>query len=137
MFQPVQEIFSMKKLYVENGLLEDYHRKLHFLSQETLTNETNIPNLPFLSTTPLMSKPFQDRVSEIKQRKDSERIFEKPKEILKIPNIDFNVADDPEHRYYRWKLITKLLVFYFFFSYMMKGNVYPHLLLLVLFIFYK
>jgi len=127
----------MKKLYIENGLVEDYHRKLHFLGHETLTNETNIPNLPFFSTIPIMSRTFAERVLEIKQRKDAEKIFEKPKDLNKMPNIDLNVGDDPEYRHYRWKLLTKLLVFYFFFSYMMKGNVYPHLLLFVLFIYYK
>ena len=127
----------MKRLYIENSLVEDYHRKLHFLGQETLTNETNMTNLPFLSTIPIMNRNFMDRVNEIKQWKDSERIFEKPKDLNKLPNIDLNVADDPEHRHFRWKLISKLLIIYFCFSYLMKGNIYPHLLIFVLFVYYK
>ena len=130
-------MYFMKKVYIENGLLEDYHRKLRFLGPETLTNETNIPNLPFLSTIPLMNTTFNERVEEIKKKRDSERFFEKPKDLPRMPQIDLNVSEDPEHRYYRWKLLSKLSVFYFFFSYMMKGNVYPHLLFFVLFIYYK
>lgn len=129
-------MIRMKKIYIENSLMNDYHNKLHFLSPETLNNDTNISNLPFLSTLPILNPIFSDRICEIKKKKDSERLFEKSKDT-KMPQLDLNVGDDPEHRHYRWKLLTKLSVFYFFFSYMMKGNIYPHLLFFVLFIYYK
>ena len=127
---------SMKKVYIENNLLEDYNNKLGILASESFDNETNIPNLPFLSMIPLMSQTFCERVEEIKRKKDSEKVMFEKKDLPRMP-IDLNLEDAPEHKYFKWKLLMKLAVFYFFFLYVMKGNLYQQLLFFVLFIYYK
>jgi len=133
-----KRMVSMKKIYVENNLFDDYNNKLGFLTADTFKNDTNIPNLSFLSTIPIMSPIFCERVAEIIKKKNSEKIsFDKSKDIPRMTQIDLNLSDDPKHRYFRWKLLMKLSVFYFFFSYMMKGNFYQQLLFFVLFIYYK
>lgn len=137
--QKYKEINLIKKSFIENELLEDYHKKLHFLVQETPTNETNIPNLPFLSTIPLMNPTFGERVQEIKKKKDLEKIFEIQKDTTNLPRIDLNVTSDPEFRYFRWKLTCKLFVFYFCFLSLTRNNLrdfYHYLFIMVLVIYY-
>lgn len=112
---------------------------MHFLAQDTTTNETNIGNLPFVSTIPIMSQTFGQRIEEIKKKKDSEKIFDLSKDPSKMPQIDLNVVNDPEHRFFKWKLLSKLIAFYFCIFSLTRGNfgnTYHYLFVGVLAIYY-